>query len=604
MSGTHTHAGSVASPFRQPKAVFAVAFACVVSFMGIGLVDPILPAISHELHASPSQVTLLFTSYLVVTAVAMLITNWVSSRIGAKKTLIAGLIMIVIFSAAAGASPTIGAIIGFRAGWGVGNALFIATSLAVIVASASGGFAGAIVLYETALGIGIAIGPLLGGTLGEISWRGPFYGVAALMAIALIATIVLVQPTPKPVHKTGLSAPLRALKHRGLLTLSLTALCYNWAFFTVLGYAPFPMNLSPIKLGLVFTGWGILVALFAVFGAPRLQASLGIAKTMYANLAAFAVVVLVIAIWTTDRAVLIPAVIISGIFIGVNNTITTQAVMTVSPVEKPVASAAYSFVRFIGGGLAPYAAGRMVLAAGIHFPFYIAVGALLIGIGILTTAHRLLNQAERVQAEQVTGSAASPVPASPVPASPAPASPAPASIGPAGARIPVEANAEPAQPGASIILAAVDGSPVAALVTEAAGVLAAGHGGMVHVVHTQEEATAGDVAIDGESLEEAQAVVRDHLDQLAARGVPAEGQILLHAADHGASGRMVAEYANTVGASTIVVGAPTHGGLLALMDGSASRELWRHARSNLLVVNPDAPDLRDRWSADAELVRG
>ena len=151
--------GSVASPFRQPKAVFAVAFACVVSFMGIGLVDPILPAISHQLHASPSEVTLLFTSYLVVTAVAMLITNWVSSRLGAKKTLIAGLIMIVVFSAAAGASPSINAIVGFRAGWGVGNALFIATSLAVIVASASGGFAGAIVLYETALGVGIAIGP-------------------------------------------------------------------------------------------------------------------------------------------------------------------------------------------------------------------------------------------------------------------------------------------------------------------------------------------------------------------------------------------------------------------------------------------------------------
>ena len=60
----------------------------------------------------------------------------------------------------------------------------------MIVASASGGFAGAIVLYETALGIGIAAGPLLGGLLGNISWRGPFYGVSALMAIALIATIV------------------------------------------------------------------------------------------------------------------------------------------------------------------------------------------------------------------------------------------------------------------------------------------------------------------------------------------------------------------------------------------------------------------------------
>ncbi len=593
MTGTH---GSVASPFRQPKAVFAVAFACVVSFMGIGLVDPILPAISHQLHASPSEVTLLFTSYLVVTAVAMLITNWVSSRIGAKKTLIVGLALIVVFSALAGASPSISGIIGFRAGWGVGNALFIATSLAVIVASASGGFAGAIVLYETALGIGIAVGPLLGGTLGEISWRGPFFGVSVLMAIALIATVVLVQPTPKPAHKSSLSAPLRALRHRGLLTMSLTALCYNWGFFTVLGYAPFPMNLSPIKLGLVFTGWGIFVALFAVFGAPRLQASFGIAKTMYANLAAFAVVVLVIAFWTTDRAVLIPAVIVSGIFIGVNNTITTQAVMTVSPVEKPVASAAYSFVRFIGGGLAPFVAGRLVLATNIHVPFFIGAGAIALGIVILSTAHGLLTEAERGQAEQVSGTAAS--------ASTGPASTGPAGPRPAAALVRVAGNEVPRDPNASVILAAIDGSPTAAMVTEAAARLAAGSDSVVHVVHIQEDVVASDAGTDGEDAEAARAVVRNHLDQLAACHVPAEGEVLRHAPDHGAAGRMVAEYANTIGASTIVIGAPTHGGLPALMDGSASREIWRHTRSNVLVVNPDGPGAAGDRSADAELLRG
>jgi MFS family permease len=566
-------AGSAASPFRQPKAVFAVAFACVVSFMGIGLVDPILPAISHQLHASPSEVTLLFTSYLVVTAVAMLITNWVSSRLGAKSTLIAGLVLIVIFSAAAGASPSIGGIIGFRAGWGVGNALFIATSLAVIVASASGGFAGAIVLYETALGVGIAIGPLLGGTLGNISWRGPFYGVAALMAIALIATVVLVERTPKPARKTSLSAPLRALRHRGLLTMSLTALCYNWGFFTVLGYAPFPMNLSPIGLGLVFFGWGVLVAIFAVFGAPRLQERFGIARTMYANLAAFAIIVLIIAIWTTDRAVLIPAVIASGIFIGVNNTVTTQAVMTVSPVERPVASSAYGFVRFIGGGLAPYAAGRLVLAAGIHVPFFIAAAAIVAGIGILSTGHRLLADAERVQVEQVA------------PARPAgPAAPAPVLV-------PVDGNGNsPAShPRAGVILAAIDNSPVASPVIQAAATLAAAGDRVVHVVHAQEGATAGDVGTDAEDLDAARAVVQSHLDRLAARHIPADGQVLLHAADHGTAGRMIAEYASTIGAATIVIGAPTHGGLPALMDASASQELWRHTHSNIMIINPDAP---------------
>ncbi len=396
MSGA-SHGSSV-SPFKQPKAVFAVAFACVVSFMGIGLVDPILPAISSQLHASPSEVTLLFTSYLVVTAVAMLITNWVSSRIGAKWTLICGLILIVAFAALAGSSGSINEIIGFRAGWGIGNALFIATSLAVIVASASGGFAGAIVLYETALGLGIAVGPLLGGTLGEISWRGPFYGVSVLMAIALIATVVLVEKTPKPAHTTSLTAPLRALRHRGLLTMALTALCYNWGFFTILGYAPFPMDLSPIKLGLVFCGWGILVAIFAVFGAPWLQARLGIARTMYLNLSVFALMSLGIAIWTLNRPVLIILVITSGIVCGVNNTVTTQAVMTVSPVERPVASAAYSFVRFIGGGFAPYVAGRLVADVNIHVPFYVGAGVIVAGILILSSGHKLLGQAERVQA--------------------------------------------------------------------------------------------------------------------------------------------------------------------------------------------------------------
>lgn len=42
----------------QPVAVWAVGFAAVVSFMGLGLVDPILPAIAHDLRASPSDVEL------------------------------------------------------------------------------------------------------------------------------------------------------------------------------------------------------------------------------------------------------------------------------------------------------------------------------------------------------------------------------------------------------------------------------------------------------------------------------------------------------------------------------------------------------------------
>ena len=51
MSHQTGHSGG--SLLRQPRAVWAVAFACVISFMGIGLVDPILPELSAQLHATP-----------------------------------------------------------------------------------------------------------------------------------------------------------------------------------------------------------------------------------------------------------------------------------------------------------------------------------------------------------------------------------------------------------------------------------------------------------------------------------------------------------------------------------------------------------------------
>jgi MFS family permease len=382
------------SPFRQPKAVYAVAFACVVSFMGIGLVDPILPALASQLDATPSQVTLLFTSYLLVTAVAMLVTGWVSSRIGAKRTLITGLAIIVAFSALAGMSGSIGGIVGFRAGWGLGNALFIATSLAVIVASASGGFAGAIVLYESALGLGIAAGPLLGGLLGNISWRGPFFGVAALMAVALIATVVLLDPTPRPARPSSLSAPLKALRHRGLLTMSITAVLYNWGFFTMLGYAPFPMHLSELQLGFVFFGWGLLVAFFSVIAAPRLQARFGTAQALSAALVLFAIDLVVIAVFTDVRWALITAVIVAGAFIGINTTLATQAVMQVSPVERPVASASYGFVRFLGGGIAPFVAGKLAETFDVHVPFYVGAVAVLIAVAVLASGRDMLAAAD------------------------------------------------------------------------------------------------------------------------------------------------------------------------------------------------------------------
>lgn len=215
------------------------------------------------------------------------------------------------------------------------------------------------------------------------------------MAISLTATAVFLDKTPPPARRIRLSEPLRVLRHRGLATISLVALFYNWAFFTVLAYSPFPMNLGIHQLGFVFTAWGVLVALFAVFVAPRLQARFGTARTQYANFFLMALDLLAIALFTDHKPVLIGAVILSGAFIGLSNTLMTQAVMQVSPVDRSVASAAYGFVRFIGGGLAPFVASKLAAHYNVHVPFYVGALALLIAIGVLSSGHRLIEAADR-----------------------------------------------------------------------------------------------------------------------------------------------------------------------------------------------------------------
>ncbi|HJS94995.1 MAG TPA: MFS transporter, partial [Solirubrobacteraceae bacterium] len=381
-----SHAGSRRSSFwAQPRSVWAVAFAAVVSFMGLGLVDPILPAIAHDLNASPSDVELLFTSYFAMTGISMLASSVVASRIGAKRTLLGGLVLIIVFSALAGASNSVGAIVGLRAGWGLGNALFIATALSVIVGSASGGVAGAVMLYEAALGLGISLGPLIGGELGGISWRGPFFGVAVLMAIGFVAIRLFLDPTPAPPpeQRVSLIEPLRALRHRATRGSGLAAVFYNFGFFTLLAYTPFPLHLGIHELGYTFTGWGLMLAIFAVFVAPRFGRRFGDVRGLGVALVGIALVLAVMGVLHASQTALIAGVIVSGAFFGITNTLMTQVVMESASVPRPIASSAYSFVRFCGGAIAPFVAGKLAEHVSAQAPFFLGAVMTALGVAVL-----------------------------------------------------------------------------------------------------------------------------------------------------------------------------------------------------------------------------
>jgi MFS family permease len=395
--GTHTptHASPGGSFLRQPRAVWAVAFACVIAFMGIGLVDPILKEIAAKLEATPSQVSLLFTSYMAVMGVAMLVTGVVSTRIGAKKTLLTGLVLIIVFAGLAGMSGSVGAVIGFRAGWGLGNALFIATALSTIVSASKGSLAQAIILFEAALGLGIASGPLVGGLLGEQSWRGPFFGVSVLMTVALVATAIFLPATPPAPRRTTLLDPFRALAYPALAVIAAVAVCYNLGFFSLLAAGPFALPEAGImQIGWIFFGWGVLLAVASVALAPWIQRRVGTVPALIGALALFALDLIAMAVGASTPGVVIAGIIVAGAFLGVINTLVTEAVMGAAPVERPVASAAYSFVRFTGGAVGPYVALKLAEHKGSAAPFWfggisVAVGVVVLVVGAATITRAL-----------------------------------------------------------------------------------------------------------------------------------------------------------------------------------------------------------------------
>jgi ACDE family multidrug resistance protein len=537
----------------QPTAVWAVAAAAVVSFMGLGLVDPILPAIAHDLRASPSDVELLFTSYFAFTGLSMLFSSVVASRIGTKRTLLAGLALIVVFSALAGLSDSIGAIVGLRAGWGLGNALFIATALAVIVGSASGGTAGAVMIYEAALGLGISVGPLLGGELGAISWRGPFFGVGVLMAIGFIAIAVFLPRTPPPPRDARVSVlePLRALRHRATRGSGLTAVFYNFGFFTLLGYAPFPLHLGIHQLGYTFTAWGLLLALFAVFVAPRLSRRFNDVHALAGALLGIVVVLAVMGVAHASQTALIICVIGSGAFFGITNTLMTQVVMESAPVARPIASSAYSFVRFCGGAIAPFIAGKLGEHVSVQAPFYLGAGMTAIAIGVLWSYRTAL----------------------------APVADA-ATIAPAAR--------ETADEHGTLVIAV--GGPSAREVCAMSVPLARARATPVHVLHVVErDIVAGEDAIDIESSGGARELLDSCVAELREAGVPVVGELLHSVGTHADVATRILERAAQLSATTIVLGPETRHGPLggrinALVAGSAP--------THVVILHPAAGPLR------------
>ena len=287
---------------------------------------------------------------------------------------------------------------------------------------------------------------------------------------------------------------------------------------------------------------GLLLAVFAVFAAPRIGRRYGDVRALGGALAAIVALLVVMGVLHGSQTALIVCVVASGAFLGITNTLMTQVVMESAPVPRPIASSTYNFVRFCGGAVAPFVAGKLGEHVSVQAPFYLGAAMTAIGIGVLWVYRGSL-----VPVVETAVASSAPV---------------------------VAVGAPP-------MVLAVAG-PMSQRVSALATPLARARGAAVHVLHVVEtDVLAGEDAADLENANEARALLDACMAELRTAGVPVTGELLHSYGTHAdVAGRILARAAE-LHAGAIVLGPDTrHGGVTA--------HVAAHAPSHVIVINPQA----------------
>src|SRR5947209_6152853 len=204
-----------------------------MSFIDGTVVNVALPALQANLNATAIDVQWVVESYALFLAALLLLGGSLGDHFGRKRIYAIGIALFALASMWCGLAPNVGQLILARAVQGVGGALLVPGSLAIISASFSEDERGqAIGTWSGSTAITTALGPVLGGWLIEhVSWRAVFF-LNLPLAIVVLLLVFRFVPESRDEEETGKLDLVGA----ALATISLGAIVYGLIESSRLGF--------------------------------------------------------------------------------------------------------------------------------------------------------------------------------------------------------------------------------------------------------------------------------------------------------------------------------------------------------------------------------
>jgi EmrB/QacA subfamily drug resistance transporter len=247
-----TQPTAVDRPCRRKRlALAATIVGSSMAFIDGSVVNVALPSIQGDLGASVAAMQWVVNAYLLFLGSLVLVGGSMGDKLGRRTVFIAGIALFTLASAACGFAPNVSALICARAVQGIGAALLVPSSLAIIGAVFEDEARGRAIGTWAGVGaITSAVGPVAGGWLVDaLSWRAIFFLNVPLAAL----TIVLAVSSVPNSHKAD--AP-QQLDWPGALAAAagLAALTFGLTLASERGFA------HPLVLGAMGVGMLLLAA--------------------------------------------------------------------------------------------------------------------------------------------------------------------------------------------------------------------------------------------------------------------------------------------------------------------------------------------------------
>ncbi len=273
-----TVAGNVARTSSGRWALVSLSLSMLLSSLDTSIANVALPTLAQAFTASFQEVQWVVLAYLLVITTLIVSVGRLGDIIGHRRLLLAGIVLFTVASVLCGVAPTLWLLIAARAIQGLGGAIMMALTMAIVGETVPKAKTGsAMGLLGTMSAIGTALGPSLGGVLiAGFGWRAIF-----LINLPMGILTFFLAYRSLPVDRRGPKTDQVGFDKVGTLLLALTLAAY--ALAVTLGRGSFGWLNIALLLAAAF-GVGLFVLAeartasplieLAMFGNPVLSASL------------------------------------------------------------------------------------------------------------------------------------------------------------------------------------------------------------------------------------------------------------------------------------------------------------------------------------------